>query len=194
MGNRFPRALRFWIALITGTLALGVLPIPQEPHEAAAVSRIPVVEIFEDRSVETRYLTRVVELLDNAIANRVKLDLALRTRRPADEYQRLLDEFRMRQLGFLLHLQELQPAPRLISFHEGLRSAIVTQTSFYAAFVGAKMRDPNVNLDWMAGHPTLRATGDAIQAAFDHLRRLHPALDQHTEAALEGQLSWLDAI
>jgi hypothetical protein len=194
MGNRFPLAPRFWIALITGTLALGILPIAPRQDQASAVSRIPIVDIVEDRGVEQRYLTRVIELLHGAIANRVKMDFALRTRRPAEEYQRLLDEFRMRQLGFLLHLQELQPPPRLIRFHEGLRSAVVTQTSCYAAFVSAKMRDPNVNLDWMTGHPTLRATGDAIQAAFDHLRRLHPALDQHTEAALEGQLSWLDAI
>src|SRR5687767_6430319 len=98
MGNGFPRAPRFWIALITGTLALGVLPIPARQDHAAAVSRIPVFDMVEDRSVETRYLKRVIELLDHAIANRVNLDVALRTRRPADEYQRLLGEFRVRQL------------------------------------------------------------------------------------------------
>ena len=194
MKSRFPRVPRFWIAVIVGTLALGILPIAPRQDQAAAVSRVPMAGLVEDRDAERPYLTRVIELLDHAIANRVNLDSALRTRRSAEEYQGLLDEFRMRQLGFLLHLQELHPSPRLISFHEGLRSALITQTSFYAAFVDAKMRDPNVNVDWMAGHPTVRATGDAVQAAFDHLRRLHPALDQHTEAALEGQLSWLDAM
>jgi hypothetical protein len=194
MENRFARAPRFLIAVIAGTLALGILPTAPRPNQAAAVSRVPMGDLLEDRTVERQYLTRVTELLENAIANRMKLDFALRTRRSADDYQRLLDEFRLRQLGFLLHLQELQPPPRLISFHEGLRSAVVTQTSFYAAFVSAKMRDPKVNLALMSGHPTLRATGDAIQATFDHLRRLHPAIDQHMEAALEGQLLWLDVM
>jgi hypothetical protein len=186
--------LKLSVAVVAGTLALGVVPITPQQDVASAVSRASVTDTAGDRTQEARYLARIVELLDEGIANRVNLHLALRTRRSAEEYHQLLDEFRMRQLGFLLRLQDLQTPPRLIGFHESLRSAIVTQSAFYTAFVRAKVRDRNVGLDAMVGHPALHASGVDFQTAWEHVRRLHPALDGRTEAAIEGQLCWLDVI
>jgi hypothetical protein len=164
------------------------------PAQALALSSASVPERARPQYAESRYLTSLLALLDEGISNRIVFDRALRANRSAGEYRRLLDEFRSRQLGFLLKLRALETPPRLIPFHEQLRHAVVTQTAFYTALAGAKMRDPNVSVDWMAGHPALRATSDALQAAFEHIRRLHPAVDHRTEASLESQLSWLDVL
>ena len=185
---------RIGIALVVGTLALGVLPIPPQQPMASAVPRVSVLETFDDRGLEQRYLNRVIELLDAAVANRVKLDRALRMRRSPAEYRWLLDEFRERQLGLLLHLHELQAPPRMFVFQEGIRAAVIAQTAFYTAFVAEKIRDPKTNLDDMIGHPALRASNAALRAAFDQIRRLHPAIDQRTESTIESQISWLEEL
>ena len=176
-------------AIVAAALIAVTLPSP-----VFAVGSGSAREQINPHYAENRYLAAVMELLEEGISNRVAFDRALRTRRGVHEYQELLNEFRSRQLGFLLKLRALETPPRLIPFHEQLRSAIVTQTAFYSALVAAKMRDPNVSVDWMSGHPALRASRDALQAAFEHLRRLHPALDLRTEARIEGQLSWLEVL
>ena len=164
------------------------------PSSATAVGTHAMGNRTIEHYGEDRYLGEVMDLLEEAIATRVTFDRALRVDRPAAEYQPLLDEFRSRQLSLLLRLRALDTPPRLIPFHEQLRSAIVTQTRFYSALVAAKIRDPHVNVEWMAGHPALRASSDALRAAFEHLRRLHPAISIRLEAVIESQLSWLEVI
>lgn len=185
MGQAAKRAGR-WIAMAMMIAAL--------PSSVAAVGTNAIGDRTIAHYAEDRYLAQVMELLEDGIATRITFDRALRVRRPAAEYQQLLDEYRSRQLGLLLKLRYLDTPPRLIPFHEQLRSAIITQTRFYSALVTAKMRDPQVNLDWMAGHPALRASSDALKAAFDHIRRLRPGTNVRLEGVLQSQLSWLEAI
>ena len=185
MGEAAKRTAR-WIVMAMMIAAL--------PSTVAAVGTNAINDRAIAHYAEDRYLAQVMELLEEGIAARIVFDRALRVRRPAVEYQQLLEEFRARQLGLLLKLRYLDTPPRLIPFHEQLRAAIVTQTRFYSALVTAKMRDPQVNLDWLAGHPALRASSDALKAAFEHIRRLHPGINVRLENVIQSQLSWLEAI
>lgn len=181
-------------ALLAGTLALGVLPFTPGEDVASAVSRGSILEVTRDPGYEARYVTRMLEILDEGIANRVNLDLALRARRTAKEYEALFDDFRLRQQALLLNLQEVGTPPRFVAFDERLRAAIVTQAAFYAAFVRAKIRDASVEVDGMLDHPAFRASSLEFEAAREHVRRLKPALDRATEAAIADRLCWLDTI
>ena len=197
LGTRGRRvARRLTIALVAGAVTTPVFfltPGPRTP-DAAAVGTVSLHERVFERHDEGVYLERVTALLDEAIAHRVNLDRALRVRRPAAEYQRALDQFRSQQLSFLVMLERLDVPPRLIPFHERLRAASIEQARFYAAFVAAKMRDASVELGTMIDHPALRASHGDLRAAWDHVSRLHPALDRQVEAVIEGRLTWFDAI
>ena len=180
-------------AMAVGFAVLILSPAPRI-ERAAAVGTTPVGETVVARHDEPRYLAGVAELLDEAISNRVNLDRALRTRRAAAEYRRLLDDFRSRQLGFLVALERLEPPARLILFHERLRAATHEQIAFYAAFVAAKARDASIDLDRMLEHPALRASSADIRAASEHLRRLYPSVDGRAEAAIEARLVWFEIL
>jgi hypothetical protein len=163
-------------------------------QDASAVGTASLPEQVFARHDEGVYLERVTTLLDEAIARRVNLERALRARSSAAEYQRALDRFRSRQLDFVIMLDRLDVPPRLLPFHERLRAAATEQVRFYAAFVAAKTRDADLELGAMLDHPALRASHGDLRAAWDHVSRLHPALDRQVEAVLEGRLTWFDAI
>lgn len=187
--------------VVAAALAAPVLMLSPDPYlelgssAASAVGTAPFRNGGAgERQDEPVYFAGVTELLDEAIANRANLERALRARRPAAEYRQHLDDFRAGQLGFLLKLERLAVPARLIPFHERLRAATLRQIAFYAAFVNAKTRDPRVELDHMLGHPELNAATGDLQAALDHLHRLHPAIDQRLEATIEGRLVWFDVM
>lgn len=190
---------RLFISVIAGALGFAVMTLSPEPFielasNASAVGTMPRSESVVDRHNEPLYLERVTELLDQGISNRVNMDRALRSHHSAAEYRQLLEDFRARQLGFLMSLERLEPPARLILFHERLRAATFEQVAFYAAFVHAKMRDQSIDLDRMRQHPALRASNGDVRAAWDHVQRLYPGLDRRTETALEERLLWFDVI
>jgi len=186
--------------IVAAALAAPVLMLSAEPYVelgssvASAIGTAPFRDRGGERQDEPVYLAAITDLLDEAILNRANLEHALRARRPAAEYRQHLDEFRAGQLGFLLKLERLAVPARLIPFHERLRAATLRQVAFYAAFVSAKTRDARVELDQMLGHPELHAAAGDLQAALDHLRRLHPAIDHRLEATIEGRLVWFDVM
>lgn len=196
---RFPirRVVR---GVVAAALAAPVLMLSAEPYielgssVASAVGTASFRDRGGERQDEPVYLAGVTDLLDEAIANRANLERALRAKRPVAEYRQHLDEFRASQLGFLLKLERLAVPARLIPFHERLRTATLRQIAFYAAFVKAKTRDASIELDQMLGHPELNAATGDLQAALDHLRRLHPAIDHRLEATIEGRLVWFDVM
>ena len=188
------RGSKLTAALLAGTLALGILPFRPGEDVASAVGRASIIDATRDPGYEARYVTRMLEILDEGIANRVNFDLALRTHRTAKEYETLFDDFRMRQQAVLLNLQEVGTPPRFVAFDERLRAAIVTQAAFYAAFVRAKIRNASIEVNAMLDHPAFRASSLEFEAARDHVRRLKPALDGPTEAAIDDRLCWLDTI
>lgn len=196
IGTRAKRAgRRLMVGLVASAVAMPVFFLtPARVQDASAVGTVSLDERVFERHDEGLYLQRVTALLDEAIAHRVNLDRALRNRRPAAEYQRALDQFRSQQLGFVIMLGRLDVPPRLIPFHERLRAASIEQVRFYAAFVAAKTRDADVEVGTMLDHPALRASRGDLRAAWDHVSRLHPALDHQVEAVIEGRLTWFDVI
>lgn len=178
-------------AFVTGALVLSAIALADAPRpgpaDAGTVASTVLGRQVTERYAEQRYLGAIMQILDESIRLRAGMDAALRSGRPAGEQRRLLDEFRVSHLGFLIHLRELGPSPRLVPFHQQIRAALLEQSAFYGTLVGGRLRDVRVGA---AG--TSRSPGAEFSAALEHVRRLTSALDRRAARGLEERLRQLN--
>jgi len=143
---------------------------------------------------ELMYFTRLVALLDDGITNRLNIDGVFKTRRSHDEYARLYEVYRTKQLDVLARMRLLDVPAKLASIHAHMLFATEQQVRFYETFLDAKLKDPAVDLGRMLGDVALQATNKALHTAWDEIRRLYPHLDSETSSAIEAHLCGYDVI
>jgi len=156
--------------------------------------QIPVKRSSIDVHDELMYFTRLVVLLDDGITNRLNIDGVFKTRRSPDEYARLYEVYRTKQLDVLARMRLLDVPAKLASIHAHMLFATEQQVRFYETFLDAKLKDPAVDLGRMLGDVALQATNKALHTAWDEIRRLYPHLDSETSSAIEAHLCGYDVI
>jgi hypothetical protein len=147
-----------------------------------------------DRADERQYFRSLVPLLEAGANNRLNMQAALRATRAAEEYRALHHVYRQRQTALLAQLGELAAPARLHGVHGHIVVATEQQLVFFDAFVGAKVKDPAVDLSRMLDHAAGVMASRALRAAWNEVRALYPTLDPATGDAIERRLDHLDAL
>ncbi|MBL8013457.1 MAG: hypothetical protein JNN05_06365 [Candidatus Omnitrophica bacterium] len=143
---------------------------------------------------ELEYFYTWMDVINEGIVNRLNMNDALLSRRPAQEYVEIVAYFSDKQNDVIRRLRQMYPPDRLQKFHHLVIQAASDQIDFYDDFARQKFTNPSLNLKDLLEHPKLKSCDQQLWAAYYEFQRIYPNRDTATNNAIEQRLCWMDLI
>ncbi|HTL48696.1 MAG TPA: hypothetical protein VL688_11620 [Verrucomicrobiae bacterium] len=167
-----------------------------EDHWPLRVDRdyfpMPMQSAALGRAEEMFYFQQLVDLLSEALSNRINIDAVLKTQKEPDRYWALYDFYRNQQGAVAARLEQMEVPEKLAPLHEKIMAALAKQMEFYETLTREKAKDEHADVKSLAQDRALQASNQLLQEAHALLLTLYPDLDKAARLAVESRFIWLE--